>query len=87
VITVSSVAGTGTWGSPHILTKVKIPKYAEADSTHRELSKLSQRCHEKTAVGIDVTDLEAQIDELAAELWGLTQDELKEIQDSLKEMQ
>jgi len=44
------------------------------------------KCHEKTTVGISVTDMEEQIDELAAELWGLTKDELRDIKESLEEM-
>ena len=56
------------------------------NAIHKELSTLSKLCHEKVASGIDVTDLEEQIDELAAELCGLTQDELKDIKSSLKEL-
>jgi hypothetical protein len=33
-----------------------------------------------------VRELEQRIDELAAETWGLTKDELKEIQGSLSEL-
>ncbi len=72
--------------STHILDNINVPKYDKGNVSHVELSRLSQECHEKVAAGIDVSDLEAQIDELAAELWGLTKDELKEIQESLREM-
>jgi len=41
------------------------------------LARLSKQCHEKVAAGISVTDLEEQIGELAANLWGLTKEELK----------
>jgi SAM-dependent methyltransferase len=86
IIGITSISGTGSWGSPHILEKIKIPKFDNTNKTHLELANLSKKCHEKTAAGISVSDLEAQIDELAAELWGLTKDELKEIQESLREM-
>jgi hypothetical protein len=75
-----------SFGSPHILEYIKIPKYDENNAVHNDLSSLSKRCHEKAAVGIDVGDLEEQIDALAAELWGLTKEELKEIKESLEEM-
>ncbi len=75
-----------TQQSTHILSNIKIPKYDDKSRIHLDLANLSKQCHEKTAAGIDVSDLEAQIDELAAELWGLTKDELKEIQESLREM-
>jgi hypothetical protein len=75
-----------SFGNPHILDYISIPKYDEKNSRHKELSKMSQQCHEKVAAGISVSDLEEQIDELAAELWGLTKDELKDIKESLEEM-
>ena len=72
--------------SAHILDNIKIPKFDQRNTTHVELAHLSEKCHKKAAAEIDVSDLETQIDELSAELWGLTKDELKEIQESLREM-
>ncbi|MBM4161077.1 MAG: SAM-dependent DNA methyltransferase [Ignavibacteria bacterium] len=72
--------------SPHILRNIKIPKFNPNHDTHKELAHLSRQCHKKVAAGISVTDLEQQIDELAAELWGLSKPELKEIKESLEEM-
>jgi SAM-dependent methyltransferase len=71
---------------PHLLENIKIPKYDPKNEIHKELARLSKQCHEKVAAGISVSDLEDQIDELAAELWGLSKEELKEIKDSLEEM-
>ena len=76
-----------TQQSTHILENIKIPKYLKENETHKELSKLSKLCHGKVSAGIDICDLEEQIDELAAELWGLTKGELKDIKDSLEEIQ
>lgn len=73
--------------APHILQNIGVPKFDKTNHLHLSLAHLSKQCHEKTAVGIPVSDLEAQIDELAAELWSMTKDELKEIQESLREMQ
>jgi len=75
-----------TQQSTHILDNIKIPQYNPKDDTHKELSRLSKQCHEKVAAWISVTDLEVQIDELAAEMWGLSKEELKDIKDSLEEM-
>ncbi|MBI4548382.1 MAG: N-6 DNA methylase [Ignavibacteriae bacterium] len=72
--------------SPHILKNIKIPKYDPDNELHQDLIRLSKQCHEKVAIGITVSDLEDQIDELAAELWGLSKEELKEIKASLEEM-
>ena len=72
--------------SPHVLKNISIPKYNEANESHVNLSQLSKTCHEKIAAGIDITDSEEQIDELADELWGLTKEDLKDIKDSLEEL-
>ncbi len=72
--------------STHVLENIKIPKYEKANEVHRDLSRLSKLCHEKVATGIDVSDLEEQIDTLAVGLWGLSKDELKDIKDSLEEL-
>jgi len=77
---------TGSFGSPHIFENIKISKYDENNTIHKELSHLCQQCHRNTVLGIDVTDLEEQIDELAAELWGLTKQELRDIKESLEEL-
>ncbi len=76
----------GTQLAPHLLNNINIPKHDPQNEIHQELSRLSKQCHEKVAAGISVTDLEEQIDELAAELWGLSEEELKEIKQSLEEM-
>lgn len=75
-----------TQQSTHILNNIKIPKYVAENETHKDLARLSKQCHEKASAGISVSDLEEQIDELAAELWGLTKEEMKDIRESLEEM-
>lgn len=72
--------------STHILENIKIPKYISSNKLHKELSSLSKQCHEKVAHGIPVSDIEDQINDLSAELWGLSKEELKDIEDSLEEM-
>lgn len=86
VIASYSNKGTGSFGSPHILKNVKIPKYDKANETHRELAHLSEECHSEVDAGIDVKEIEEQIDGLAGELWGLSKDELEEIKDSFEEL-
>ncbi|MCH8068506.1 MAG: hypothetical protein IID16_04435 [Candidatus Marinimicrobia bacterium] len=71
---------------PKVLKEILIPQFELSNPIHLELSHLSQHCHEKVTADIDVTDLEEQINELAAEIWGLTKVELKDIQDSLEEL-
>lgn len=60
-----------------------LPQYDPKNETHKQIARLSKQCHEKVAAGIIVSDVEEQVDELAAELWGLSKVELKDIKDSL----
>ena len=73
---------------PHVLQRVRIPRHDPANPVHRQLAGLSQEAHAATAAGdaARVREIEAQIDALAAQLWGLTEAELKEIQQSLAEL-
>jgi hypothetical protein len=72
----------------HVLENVSVPRYDPTNLTHCQLAALSQQAHEATAAGdaARVREIEAGIDELAAELWGLTEGELREIQESLEEL-
>ncbi len=72
---------------PHLLENVKVPKYDSKNETHKELARVSKRCHEKVEGGVSVADLEDQIDELAAECWDLSKAERNDIKESLEEMQ
>jgi hypothetical protein len=72
----------------HILERVRVPRYDAGNTVHRQLAALSQQAHAATAAGeaARVQEIEAEIDRLAAQLWGLTAEELKEIQKSLEEL-
>lgn len=72
--------------STHVLTNIAIPQFDLSNRIHQELSRLSRYCHQKAAVGIDITDLEEQVDELAAGMWGLTPEELQDVKASLEEL-
>jgi len=52
------------------------------------LTALSQQAHQLAAAGDEVglAVVEAQVDEAAAKLWGITDRELKEIRRSLEEL-
>ena len=75
-----------SFGNPHLMNYIPIPEYNSKNAMHLELSRLSQLCHEKVAAGIEVKDIEMQIDELSAELWGLSKQELKDVQENLQEL-
>ena len=74
--------------SPHVLKSISIPKFDPSDRTHQELASLSRKAHEAKAVGglSRLEKIEKSIDEVAATIWGLTPEELKDIQNSLKDL-
>ena len=73
--------------SPHIMKHVGIPAWDKKQETHRALARLSRECHEKTGLGIPVTDLEEQIDVLAAQVWKLTPQDLRAVRHSSQALQ
>lgn len=83
-----SQKGGKSFGTPSILENIRVPCYEPDDATHRALAALSQRTHEAAAQGNEdaVRAIEAEIDALAAKVWGLSEAELREIQESLEEL-
>jgi len=71
--------------STHILKYVAVPAYDSKDPLHKELAALSRRSHHLVdhARYEDVEKNNAEIDRLAAKLWGLTNKELRRIQNAL----
>jgi hypothetical protein len=73
---------------PHILEHIRIPRFDRKNPVHLRLSELSKQAHEAAKVGDEtrLREIEAEIDRQAAKLWGLSDDELREIQQSLREL-
>ena len=75
-------------GSMHILEHLRIPRFDPKNPVHCRLAELSAAAHE--AAGSAHTHrlhrIEAEIDRQAARLWGLTQTELDELQQTLREL-
>ncbi len=82
-----SQRGGKSFGTPGILENVRILHFNSTDTIHQQLAALSRQAHTAVALGEPVAAIEAEIDRLAARLWGLTDDELKEIQESLAELE
>jgi hypothetical protein len=84
-----SASAGKSYGQPHMLEMIGIPQYDARDTRHRRLAALAKRCHETSAIGAGepITELEAEIDEIAAAMWGITTRELKSIQRTLSDTQ
>jgi len=74
--------------STHILQYIKMPKFDQNHKVHNELSNLSEQCHEYALKNDTkkIAELELRIDQASANLWGISDKELKAIQDSLSEI-
>jgi hypothetical protein len=81
--------GGGGIGSPVVLEHVHIPRYDSKKTVHRRLAELSEKAHQaaKRDDTEELKKIEAEIDEQAAQLWGLNDAELREIQRSLQELE
>jgi hypothetical protein len=84
-----SMIGGKSFGDPHVLDNINIPKYDSSNKLHRELAELSQQAHQASAEDKheQVAEIEEQIDKLAARLWSLSDEEVNEITLSLQELQ
>ncbi len=73
---------------PHILTRIGIPKYDPKNETHKALAAASKAAHKAAAKGKSdrVMEIEEEIDGLAQKIWGLDDDELDDIKESLREL-
>lgn len=84
-----SASSTGkSFGQPLILSTIRIPRFEPIDVDHMKLAELSQQCHASAEENKSdkIAELQAEIDEVAAKIWGISTAELKAIQKSLAEM-
>ncbi|HEY73827.1 MAG TPA: N-6 DNA methylase [Thermoflexia bacterium] len=78
--------------STHVLEHIAVPQFDTNNPLHTRMAALSQQAHAlaKDPKGLQdpsgLLNIEAQVDEAAAELWGITDRELKEIRRSLAEL-
>ena len=73
---------------PHIFQNVRVPSYDSSNNNHQKLAQLSRQAHEvvhKAELG-DLSKIEAEVDRQAAKIWGLSEQELKELQISLEDL-
>jgi hypothetical protein len=72
----------------HVVNYVKVPRFDRGDAIHSELSRLSQTAHKAGARGDleALIGIEAAIDAQAQALWGLTDAQLRDIQESLADV-
>jgi SAM-dependent methyltransferase len=84
-----SQRGGKSFGDPHILEHIRIPRYVPSHPLHRQLAELSQTAHAaaKAEDTARLAAIEDEIDHLAAQMWEITENELDEIRASLRELE
>lgn len=82
-----SQKGGKSFATPQALEHVRVPAFDSAQEIHVRLAQCSRVAHEaaKDGAGAQVASAEAEVDELAASLWGLTSKEMDELRLSLAE--
>ena len=67
------------------ISRLAIPRFAKSNKLHTEIARCSKECHKVAAQGnrSELERLERKLDEATAHLLGITEDELKAIEDSL----
>ena len=72
--------------SPHIMKNIAVPQFQKAESSHKRVAHFSRQCHVATNNENRLPTLEAEVDQAAAQVWGITDTELKEIQKALSDL-
>jgi len=69
---------------PHVLEHLYVPRYVKTDDIHLKLAKLSKTAHEIVSRNKEkLATVEEEIDKLVAQLYGISEAELKEIKKCL----
>jgi len=78
---------------PRVVEHIRVPEFNPSDPIHQKLSELSKKAHEiakeiyekkKDELKPELQKIEDEIDKLVAQLYGITDEELKEIKKCLK---
>jgi hypothetical protein len=80
--------GGKSFAQSNILEHIRIPRFDPGDPVHGRLAELSKEAHAAAAKGDarGLRAIEAEIDQQAAQVWGLSAEELRAVQESLSEL-
>jgi SAM-dependent methyltransferase len=80
-----SQKGGKSFGTPHVLEYINIPKFDKNDSIHNQLSDLSKEAHKSKMTDNKkiLNEIENEIDVASGKLFSLNLDQIKDIQDSI----
>lgn len=83
-----SQEGGKSMGSPHVLENICIPKFDSKNKLCLKIAELSEEAHciLKGNDADKIANIESELDDYAAQIWGLTKEESSDIKGSLKEL-
>ena len=72
----------------HVLNTIGIPRFSPGNQIHVRLAELSETAHaaRESDATAELRAIEEEVDYLAAEVWGLSDNELAEIKRSLEDL-
>ena len=79
--------GTKSFGTPKIVEEtIRIPKFDANNEIHCKLAELSRKAHEFASKGDEekLREVEEEIDREVARLFGLDEEEVKEVKEALR---
>jgi hypothetical protein len=67
------------------ISRLRLPRFAKANKLHAQIAHCSKECHNLVAEGHQskLQEMESKLDEASAQIWGITDEELKVVQHSL----
>lgn len=83
-----SPAGSKSYGSPHLLENLYIPRYDSNNPHHAEVAAIAETIQEQFCAGqqAELIEWERQLDEAAGRVWGLDAQCLASIQAAISQM-
>jgi len=79
VVKSHSVQGGKGFGTPSMLDYLRLRRFKPGDARHKELASLSRKAHVLVARGEEFADLQESIDQVVADLCGLTGQQMRAI--------
>ena len=76
-MTSHNVRGGKSFGSPGMLQYLGIEQYDPHNAQHTQLAAASRQAHQRAGAGQAYTEIQAEIDRIVADLWGISGDELE----------
>jgi SAM-dependent methyltransferase len=71
--------GSKSYAQPSILNKIRIPRYENSLSLHRQITELSKQLHIEWKNPSRVKEYEHDLDDLVGRIWGITTEETEQL--------